>query len=69
MGSWGNWSRGELVIALDRAGNQRREIESVEQISAAPDMPLFGSISCFDQQVQHAKENVGETQRKEGKLE
>src|ERR1700685_116380 len=57
---------GKFVIALDRTGNQRGEVQSVEQISTYSDVPPIISISCFNQQVQHAEENIRKPHRKVG---
>ena len=58
IGSAANWSRGELVVALDGAGDERGEVQRVEQICAQSDVPLLVSIPRFDQQVEYAKEDV-----------
>ena len=53
---------GKFVIALDGARNKRGEIEIVEQVSARANVPLRVSGPCFYEQVQYAKEDVGEPQ-------
>ena len=53
----------KFVVALDGTRNKRRKIQRVEKVSAKTNVPPPGIISCLDQQVQHAKENVGKTQR------
>ena len=49
----------KLIVALDRTGDQGREIQRVEQVGAKCRCAAFllpGFFAGFDQQVQHAEE-------------
>ena len=48
----GKLVRGEFVVALNGAGDKRREVQRVEQIGAESDVPLFAAISRLNEQMQ-----------------
>ena len=54
---------GKVVVALNGAGNERCEVQRVKQVSAKAYVLFLVSISCFDEQMQHAEKNVGKSQR------
>src|ERR1700722_10635384 len=59
----------EILISLDGTGNNRGEVQHVQQIGSETNMTSLVRRAGVDDQLQHAKEDVGEPDRQVRELQ